>query len=223
MSKLESMDAAVTPVEKRRREPSTSELLEQLALAFPHERITVGELLDNLQGRALGFVLLLLALPMCIPNVPGISTVFGLLLLAPSLQLTFGGARLWLPREMRKLTFPREGLKRAVAGAAPWLRRVERLIRPRWSWVTRPPFTNALGLQTFIMAVVLLLPIPFGNWPPGVTVAITALALLQRDGLLALLSIPAAIASVITAYVGFRLGLAAMNQLIEIIAAWWPM
>ena len=214
------MPLTATTTSRKPHEPSTSELLEDLAQAFPNEQVTVGELLDYLEGRALGFVMLLLALPMCIPNVPGISTVFGLLLLAPALQLTFGGQKLWLPHAMRTMAFPREGLKRAVEGAIPTLRRIERLIRPRWSWLTEKPVTYALGVQTFVMAVVLLLPIPFGNWPPGITVAITALALLQRDGLLAILSAPAAIASLATAYLGFRIGMAAFNEIIQIVGGW---
>jgi len=46
-------------------------------------------------------------------------------------------------------------------------------------------------------------------------VAMTALALLQRDGLLMLLTIPAAIASVASVYLGTRLGLAFINGIVE--------
>jgi hypothetical protein len=38
----------------------------------------------------------------------------------------------------------------------------------------------------FVLALVLILPIPGGNFLPGVTVSVLALALVQRDGLLAL-------------------------------------
>jgi hypothetical protein len=47
------------------------------------------------------------------------------------------------------------------------------------------------------------------------TVAITALALLQRDGLLMLLTIPAAIASVASVYLGTRVGLAVIDGVIQ--------
>jgi len=61
---------------------STSALLMQLAQAEGEERISVGEIVSRLGDRAPGLLLLMLALPMCIPNVPGISTIFGLLMLA---------------------------------------------------------------------------------------------------------------------------------------------
>jgi hypothetical protein len=43
----------------------------------------------------------------------------------------------------------------------------------------------------------------------------TALALLQRDGLLMLLTVPAAIASVGSVYLGLRLGVAAINGAVD--------
>ena len=75
--------------------------------------------------------------------------------------------------------------------------------------------TILVGLQTLLMAFILILPIPFANWPPGMTVAMTALALLQRDGVLMLITIPAALASVASVYLGTRIGLAVINQIVE--------
>jgi len=43
----------------------------------------------------------------------------------------------------------------------------------------------------------------------------TSLALLQRDGLLMLLTIPAAIASVASVYFGARIGFAVIDQAIQ--------
>jgi hypothetical protein len=45
--------------------------------------------------------LLVLALPMCVPNVPGISTIFGVLMLAPALQMVFGSRTLAVPQRVR--------------------------------------------------------------------------------------------------------------------------
>lgn len=200
---------------------STARLLEELLTAFPNERVSFGELIDQLDSRAHGVLLLVLALPMCIPNVPGISTIFGVLMLLPALSLTLGSRRLWAPRAVRNWTFPREGLVRTLRATIPTLRRIEVLIKPRLSELTRFPITILVGLQTLVMALVLVLPIPFGNWPPGMTVAMTALALLQRDGALMLLTIPAAIVSGGFAYVFGRVSLGVIQQLIESVHAFW--
>ena len=193
-------------------DPPASLLLADLTDGFTAERISVGEILDRLDGRAVGIVLLLLALPMCIPNVPGISTIFGLLIIAPSLQLIFSREKIWLPARVRNWTVPREALSSAIKGSLPYLRKVERHIRPHWTFLVRPPAMQLLGIQTLIMALVLLLPIPLGNWPPGMTVAATGLALAQRDGRIALLSVPMAIVSVFIAWIGFRFGIAILQE-----------
>lgn len=188
-----------------------SELLEDLIETFPGETVSVGELIDRLDSRAHGMLLLVLALPMCVPNVPGISTIFGVLMLAPALQMVFGSRRLMVPQRVREWRVSGEALRRTFRLAIPTLKRVEYLIKPRWSRLTRFPATILVGLQTLVMAFVLILPIPFANWPPGMTVAMTSLALLQRDGLLMLLTIPAAIASVASVYFGTKIGLAIIN------------
>jgi hypothetical protein len=192
-------------------------LLADLAQAFSGERVSIGDILDNLQGRAVGVVLLLLALPMCIPNVPGISTIFGLLILAPAFQLILGSNHLWMPRRVRAWTVPREALNGAIKGSLPTLRKIEQHIRPRWRVFIRPPFAQLLGLQTLLMALVLMLPIPGGNWPPGMTVAATGLALAQRDGRLALATAPLAAVSVGIAYFGYRIGVAVLREGVHIL------
>jgi hypothetical protein len=202
--------------------PAASALLDDLAESFPGDTVSVGELVDRLDSRAHGVLLLVLALPMCVPNVPGISTIFGLLMMAPALQLVMGSRRLWLPRRAREWSVDCEALRRTLRVAIPPLTRVEYLIRPRWSRLTRFPVTILVGLQTLLMAFILILPIPFANWPPGMTVAMTSLALLQRDGALMLLTIPAAIASVGSVYLGTRFGLAVINEAVDWIQRLMP-
>jgi hypothetical protein len=204
------MDMPVAPATApTNRATPASELLQDLLATFTAERVSVGELLVHLESRAVGLILLLLALPMCIPNLPGISTVFGVLMAAPAMQLILGRGRVWLPKGVRNTTFERETLRKAIAAAVPVLKRIEALLRPRLCFMTAPPFTIFFGLQVLVMAFVLTLPIAGGNWPPGISVAILALALLQRDGVAAILSTIASIASlafIITLYaVGAKL------------------
>ena len=215
------MDSLVSVHAAKLAPARASDLLEELLDAFPNERITVGEVLERLEGRAFGLLLLLLALPNCVPNIPGLSTIFGVMMLAPAIQLILGRGDLWLPRRVRAWSFSRDVVQRTIKASVPILRRVEHFIRPRWTWLVHPPMLQILGLQTVVMALVLMLPIPAGNWPPGMTVAATALALLQRDGRLALLSIPMGAISVGIAWIGFRIGWAAMRELFELIHEGW--
>ncbi len=200
--------------------PPTSTLLNDLAEAFPGESVSVGELLERLDSRANGVVLLVVALPMCIPNIPGISTIFGALMLAPAAQLILGSRTMWTPKRVRAWRVDCNALRRTFKIAAPALARIEYLIKPRLAFLTRPPFTIYIGLQTLFLALVLILPIPGGNWPPGITVALTALALLQRDGLLMLVTIAACAVSTYAAFVFGSFFLYAVVGWIGDLAAW---
>jgi len=113
---------------------------------------------------------------------------------------------------------PRSALNSAIHAALPILRRIETFVRPRWLVFIRPPAEQWLGFQTLVMALVLLLPIPGGNWPPGITVAATGLALAQRDGRLALITAPLAAISVAIAWLGFKVGMIVLGQMWDFLA-----
>lgn len=211
------MNAPVSPPATTGR--SASELLDDLVEAFPGESVSVGELLDRLDSRAHGMLLLVLSLPMCVPNVPGISTIFGLLMLAPALQLMFGSRRLWVPKQVRDWRVDCAALRRTLRVASPPLKRVEYLVKPRWPRLTRWPFTMYVGLQTLLMALILILPVWGANLPPGFTVALTAIALLQRDGVLMLLTIPAALGSIVALFYFGVLSLNVLNHVIDWVGA----
>ena len=123
---------------------------------------------------------------------------------------------------MRAWTFPREGFSRALRAAIGGLKRVEFLIKPRFSFLTRWPVTSLVGLQTLIMALVLILPIFGANFSPGVTVTLTALALMQRDGLLMVLSVPCAVGSVIWVYLFTKYGVMAAAWVGDWLHTIWP-
>ncbi len=190
-------------------------MLDDLLEGLPNETVSVGELIDFLDTRAHGVLLLILALPMCIPNIPGISTIFGVLMLAPALQMLFGQRKVWLPKGMRAWSFKRSALETAIRRTSPTLRKIEHYIRPRFTPLTSFPATLYVGLQALVMAVILILPLWGANFSPGVTVTMMALALLQRDGLLMLLSIPAAIGSIAWVYFTAAFSIQAMHWLFD--------
>lgn len=178
--------------------------------------MTVGGFLDQLDTRAKGLLLLLLALPMCVPNVPGVSTIFGVLLILPAVQMILGRRTLWAPASVRAWRFQGKGMVAAIRFSIPILRWAERFTRPRLVWITRWPVSGLIGVQTLIMALVLILPLWGANMPPGVAVSITGIALLQRDGALMLLSVPIALGSVAWVYFGAKVAILFMQWLADL-------
>lgn len=169
-----------------------SRIVSELVARLDGDRVSVGDLLGHLEGRALGLILLILSLPICIPNVPGISTLFGLLLIGPALQMIFGAKSLWMPGFVKKWSFKGEHLRGALKACGAILRKIEVLAKPRMRAMTRRPAMIYAGVQTLVMALILILPMPGANIIPGVAVVLTGLGVLQRDGLFILLSIPVA-------------------------------
>jgi hypothetical protein len=172
------------PNSSRNRKPLSAILREVAEREEP--TVSIAELTELFGGRALGALLLVFGLICTLPFPPGGTTLFGapLVLLAP--QLVFGRRAPWLPTGVRSRTLATAHLKRGLPRVLVWLERVEAVSRPRLSLLFGPVGERLIGLVCFVLALVLILPIPGGNFLPGVTVSVLALALVQRDGLLAL-------------------------------------
>lgn len=149
--------------------------------------LTVGQMLEQFDSRAFGAMLFVFGLLNCLPLPPGSSTLLSLpiLLLAP--QIALGREIPWLPRKLVEHPLKRDDLRGLFRKLTPIVRRMELVTRPRLEILFAPAGERLVGVVCTLLALVLVLPIPLGNLAPGATVAVLSLALLQRDGLLALL------------------------------------
>jgi hypothetical protein len=169
---------------KRRK---VSELLQGLTVGLPEDLLTFGDLRHAFGERAFGLLLLVFALPNCIPVLnSGFSLVTGLPVVFFALQLAIGQDEPYLPKWLRDRTFTRGHLAHFVVKAGPYLRWLESLIKPRLSAMVYGLGERLLGIVTLVLAVALTLPIPFGNLLPAIALAMLSLALIERDGLLVL-------------------------------------
>lgn len=158
-----------------------SELLERLARQAG-DRISIREIATALDDRSFGAFLLIFALPNLIPLPPGATMVLGLPMVFVAWQIVIGYQKVWLPRALADYAVDRATFQRMVARVSPWLRRAETWVRPR-NW----PLDGALrerffGLFVLLLAIICVLPIPFGNWPPAFAIAVLGVAHTERDG-----------------------------------------
>jgi hypothetical protein len=151
------------------------------------EKITVGEIIDRFGRRAFGALLFIFSTPNLLPLPPGSSTVLGapLVLLAP--QVALGVHAPWLPRFVDDREISGVDLNRFFGRLLPTVERFERVSRPRLSFLFGRVGDRLLGLVCTLLALVLILPIPFGNLLPALTIGVLAFSLVQRDGVFALL------------------------------------
>ncbi|MEL6608422.1 MAG: exopolysaccharide biosynthesis protein [Pseudomonadota bacterium] len=149
--------------------------------------VTLAWILEQLNERAFGLFLVILALPCCIPFLYGVPQVVSVPLMFVSLQLLVGRSTPWLPARFAARTISVQTLRSLSDRAGPWLRKLELFSRPRMTALTRPPAERIVGGALVLFSASILVPLPLTNSVPAVAVAIIAGALLQRDGLFVLL------------------------------------
>ncbi len=194
-----------TALEPLRRDPHArrrlSDMLTQIANDPERDSIAVADVRDAMGDRAFGALMFVFAAPNALPvNMPGVSVVLGVPLLFLALQLTLGFAVPWLPRLLVDRRIRRQRFARVMSHAVPWIRRAERLLRPRVTVLADGAFERVIGLACVALCVVLILPIPFANAGPGVAICVLALALLERDGLATLVGLSIGVAAVALAW-----------------------
>lgn len=145
------------------------------------ERLSLAEVVRQLDDQARGILIILFALPNLIPSVPGTSAVTGLPLVFLCVQMALQRPP-WLPRFLSDRSISRLWLEAILDKAQPWILRVERLIRPRLSILTTGPAEQFLGLLGVILSLTVMLPIPLGNALPALALICLSLGLIGRDG-----------------------------------------
>ncbi|WP_198683402.1 exopolysaccharide biosynthesis protein [Peristeroidobacter agariperforans] len=171
------------------RHSALSELLSQVAEDESRERVSTGDLLAMAGDRAFGALIFVFALPNLVPTPPGTSAILGLPLIILSFQLLYGRRTPWLPKAIAARSIARADLASVVRRTAPVLKRIERVLKPRLSWLVTAVSERLLALLMLILSVILFLPIPLGNIFPAAAMCIIALALIEHDGLAALFGV----------------------------------
>ncbi|MFN3583494.1 exopolysaccharide biosynthesis protein [Phenylobacterium sp.] len=162
-----------------------SEVLQEVA-DLPSERITVAELVERFGGRAMGALLLVFGLLCLLPLPPGGTTIFGLPLLLLAPQLVIGRHAPWLPQRLRLRQVPLDDMRARLPRLIRWLRRIEAISQPRLTFLFGPVGERLIGVVCTALALVLILPIWGGNMLPALAVSALSLALILKDGVLAL-------------------------------------
>jgi hypothetical protein len=183
-------DRSVTPVPlpkgEHAPEDSIADALRRIGAHSEDERLTLGEILDSLDHRAYGFVLLLLAAANFTPgpSMPGFSTLFGLPAMAMAAQMVLGWSRPWLPPRLARLGMKRARFIATVAKALPLIRRLDRVLRPRLTWLANLTGHRWTGAAAFVQALLLCLPVPLYPMAPAASLVLMSLGMIARDGLM---------------------------------------
>ncbi len=158
-----------------------------LALASEEEShdLTLGDLMERLEGRIYTLFLVVLSLPFCQPiPLPFLSTPFGVVIALLGLRFAFR-QHPWLPERLLATRLTARFLPLVLRGSARLLRFFEKFLHPRLTWIFEYRATQFLaGSVIFLCGALLLLPlpVPLSNTVPALTVILTAAAFSERDG-----------------------------------------
>lgn len=189
--------------------------IEAILSAFAERgEISLGELFDAMEERAYGLLLLLLALPCCLPFVYLLPQIVALPMLVLASQLALGRPSPWLPQSLRNRRFQVASLSAVIARAKPYLRIVEWFAFPRLAMLTSHLGSRIVGALLMVPTASILVPLPLTNTMPGIGVAIASVGLIERDGLLVLGGLLVGLLWVAALVIG---GQAAISLLIDFI------
>ncbi|QPH52848.1 exopolysaccharide biosynthesis protein [Pontivivens ytuae] len=168
------------------------DVLDDFGETVDQEGTTVGALVHAFEDRPLGVLLTLLSGVLLIPfvgGIPGLPDVAATLMLIFIVQSWVGQKGIWLPKFIANRDVGYDRLKGALSWARPYARRVDSLLKQRLVFLVRSwPARIVISLICAALAfsIYFLGFIPFAMLPAAAAIFAFGLALIGRDGLLAL-------------------------------------
>lgn len=190
------------------RPKNMEELLDRIAQAAEgKEKVSFGQIVETVGAGSFGSLLLLAGILAVSPlsGVPGVPTLLGTFVLLIAAQMLFGRKQFWLPGWIARRSFAQNKLGKALRWLHSPARFVDRWLRPRLPMLVERPGMYFIALVCFVIAIAMPLMevVPFSVTVAGAVIAIFGLAMVAKDGLLALLAF--VLASLVLGVVGHKL------------------
>lgn len=160
----------------------------QRVLDAGEEQVRVGDVVEALQSRGFGPLILAPALLVLLPTgaVPGVPSLMAVLIVLVAVQRLLGRRHPWLPQRLRAFGIERARFQRGVERLRPHTERIDRYTDARLAWLTRDTGTRLSAALCVLLAVSMppLELVPFAAALPALAIALFALGLAASDGLL---------------------------------------
>jgi len=186
------MTAPANPrAEKPARTHALCEVLDELIEAVSdakQEKVAVRALVSAVGRRTYGPLFLVIGLFAISPAtiVPLMTSFTAIVILALAIQMALGLRRPWLPKSILDIEAPRQAMFDFFEKARPTIAKLDGVwLRPRLTFLTKPPFVNLVALCV-AGAALITLPlslIPFAPLAPGIAVVLFGLGMTAKDGL----------------------------------------
>jgi len=183
----------------------TSEILRTIVDDLDTESVSVAQLVETLEQRSFGGLIVLLSL---LGLIPGISVLAGLVTIVLAVQIISGRETPKMPTRVSKRRLNVVKMKRLMRRPLIYVSILERYVKPRWPLILSPAITRFNGLVILCLALVMISPMPLSNILPALALFPIALGLLEQDGLV---TVVGWLASVVAIVVGIFMLFAAIE------------
>ncbi|GAB6058900.1 exopolysaccharide biosynthesis protein [Desulfonatronum parangueonense] len=170
---------------------SIEEMLDRISeIEGEDDRISLGAITEAVGSRSFGPLMLTVGFFMVSPlsGMPGMPTTMATLVLLIAVQMIIGRNHFWLPAWLLRRSIPRKRLNKAMSWMKMPARHIDLLLKPRFAILVRSFGTYAIAVSCLIIAagMPIMELVPFSASAAGVAVGAFGLALVARDGLVAL-------------------------------------
>jgi hypothetical protein len=166
---------------------SLGTLLAQTSESVKGRTISLGELLELIGEQGLLLFCIILTLPFMLPvSIPGVSTLFGMVIILIGLGITLNRIP-WIPQRLMQRTIEDKQLLPVLDKGVELFSKVESFLKPRLTMLSEGALMNTVnGLVLTFAGFLLIFPlslIPFSNTLPALAILLLAVGIAQRDGL----------------------------------------
>ncbi len=174
---------------KGKLQKPTAELLEDVVIQNTSDMVQIKDIIVNINHGGFALMMLVFSLPILVPLPPPLPSFISLPLLIFSFQMMIGLDAPKIPNFMGNKKIKRKLLAKIIEESVFQLRKSERFIKSRWSFIFGIIHERIIGFLSFIFALSILVPLPLTNLLPGISILIISLGLLSKDGLLLILGL----------------------------------
>ncbi|MFN7103727.1 MAG: exopolysaccharide biosynthesis protein [Pseudorhizobium sp.] len=170
-----------------------TQLVDKLAdLGRIHDNVSVLQIRERIGERSFGPFLVVPSLIELSPvgGIPGVPTAIAAIVGLIAVQIAIGMKHMWLPDFIEHRAIPGQTLQRGLDFLRPAARWIDRILRPRLRWITRTPARQVVAVLCLLLAATVppLEVLPFASSLPMGAIALFGLALMVRDGVVALVA-----------------------------------